>query len=192
MSTVYDIRVALRDISPSIWRSFTIDGETSFAELHDILQIVMGWENTHLYQFRYGKIRIAVENEEDPLPFDASDAFVLTLNKLKAKKGDTFQYVYDFGDNWVHQLEILSKEDDREIVYPVCFEGERNCPPENIGGIPGYLSLIEAAKKPRSKAYKEYVNWLGGDYDAEEFDIVDINSLLEDYTDDARHDMFLE
>jgi len=191
MSDIYTIRVAIRDISPLIWRSFTIDGETSFAELHDILQIIMGWDNSHLFQFRFGKIRIAVESEDDPLPFEASDAFVLTLNKLNTKVGDTFKYIYDFGDDWLHELEVLSKEEG-SINYPVCIAGERNCPPENIGGIPGYLSLLEALKKPRSKAYKEYLSWIGHDFDPEEFDLVDINSLLEDYTDDVRHDMFLD
>lgn len=175
-----------------IWRSFVIDGETSFAELHDILQIIMGWENSHLFQFRFGKTRITVQYEEDPLPVEAADAFVLTLNKLKAKVGDTFKYTYDFGDDWAHELEILSIEEGAPLKYPHCVAGERNCPPENIGGIPGYLELLKAIEKPKSKAYKEFKSWLGGDYDPEEFDLSDINSLLEDYTDDARHGYLLD
>ena len=65
-----------------------------------------------------------------------------------------------------------------EILVPICIEGERNCPPEDCGSIPGYQDIIEALKKPKAKKNIELIEWLGDDYDPDLFDIESVNKCL--------------
>jgi hypothetical protein len=190
-ATLYHLRIALREIKPEIWRTFVIDGETPFSELHEIIQIVMGWENEHLYKFDFENQAIVDRSEEENfVQKKAFDSNVITLNKLNLQKGQKFYYTYDFGDNWEHEIIVEDVEKTTPISYPICIAGEHSCPPENCGGTAGYLDLLKALKRPQSKAYKDYRSWLGGDFDPEDFDLLDINSLIEDFTDDFRSEFF--
>jgi hypothetical protein len=191
-ATLYHLRIALCDIEPEIWRTFVIDGETPFSELHEIIQIVMGWENEHLYKFYIDNQTITDISNDDLDSKNALDSNVITLKKLGLQKGQKFYYLYDFGDNWNHEIIIEDLVETDPISYPICIAGEYSCPPENCGGAAGYLDLLKALKKPRSKAYRDYRNWLGSDFDPESFDILDINSLIEDFTDDFRSEIFPE
>ena len=106
--------------------------------------------------------------------------FTTKLNKFGFKKKDKFKYIYDYGDSWEHTIKIENIYEPKEgSIAPICIDGARNCPPEDCGSIYGYEDILKAIKKPTTKASKELLEWLGDDYDPEEFNIDEINKRLQ-------------
>lgn len=139
---VYQLKVVLRHCSPMIWRRLLVTSGTTIAQLHNILQIAMGWEDLHLHRFRiYGK-EYGIYREGGIL-FD-DNPFQVKLPDFKLRPGERFEYEYDMGDFWQHdiRLEKISPLDLNK-TYPVCVAGSGDCPPEDSGGPPGYQSLLE-------------------------------------------------
>lgn len=173
---IIQMKISLDDIKPEIWRRFTIDSSSSLADLHITLQVVMGWENYHLYGFYIDDAKYGPEEDES----DPEDANKTTLKSLKLKTKQEFRYVYDFGDDWQHTILIEKIEkSENASELPLCLEGARCCPPEDCGSIPGYENLIKAMQKPKSSEAKDLIEWLGKIYDPEEFDLALINSILQ-------------
>ncbi len=180
-SVVYQIKVTLKGSKPPIWRRMQVTSTTTFAQLHQILQCVMGWEGDHLYRFdingmEYGDPSMVEEMEGE-------DARRVTLETLVRGEKDKFLYEYDFGDSWDHELlveKVLPSEAGKR--YPVCLTGKRACPPEDCGGIWGYASFLEAIQDPQHPEHEEMVDWVGGAFDPEAFDLDEVNSELQNLT----------
>lgn len=164
--------------NPSIWRRIQVVASTSLAELHNILQTTMGWENAHLHQFIYKKTFLAPTNPWADEEY-AEDYEGIQLNHLLKRAGGKMQYEYDFGDSWIHEI-VLEKTLDRTETgqYPICIAGERACPPEDCGGIGGYMDLLNVLSDPEDEEYEDMLAWLGEEIAPEEFDEEEINSLL--------------
>lgn len=172
---IYQIKVTLRDSKPPIWRRIQVTGDTTLNNLHLILQEVMGWEGNHLYQFIVGQTYFG---EPDP-EFDAEDDSKVKLSQIMQREKQKFIYEYDFGDSWLHEIlieKILPPEPG--VSYPLCLKGKRACPPEDCGGVWGYGDLLETIKDPGDEEYEEMMDWLGGDFDPEAFDLDYINQRL--------------
>jgi hypothetical protein len=174
---IYQLKISLQGCKPPIWRRVQVAGNTTLGELHDIIQIAMGWTDSHLHQFIiagecYGTSDIDAE-------FDVLDERKLTLlNAVGAPKG-RFVYEYDFGDSWRHDVlveKILPVE--AKAHYPRCLTGKRACPPEDCGGVWGYADLLKTLNDPRHPEHEEMLEWLGGDWDPEEFSLDIINAAL--------------
>lgn len=139
--TVYQLKVTLRHVSPMIWRRLLVTSDTTIAQMHGILQTVMGWEDLHLHQFRihgrtYGIYR------EGGISF-RDDPYQVKLRDFKLRKGERFVYEYDFGDFWQHDLrleQVLPLEAGKK--YPTCIDGEGDCPPEDCGGPGGFMEQM--------------------------------------------------
>ncbi len=183
---LYLLKIRLLDIEPEIWRRFVVPGSITLDRLHDVIQIVMGWEDYHLHAFTIGKKRYT-ENPE--YKDDGVHDGRFRLVDLIKQKGRTFGYEYDFGDCWEHEITI---EDSRyfnpELQAPVeCIEGERACPPEDVGGIPGYFEFCNALKNPAHEEHQRYTEWFAGFpwydgvFDSEKFDIEKVKSELLKY-----------
>lgn len=104
-----------------------------------------------------------------------------TVKLSSVVKGEKFKfdYEYDFGDGWEHQIlveKILSRQ--KEVHYPVCLTGKRACPPEDCGGIWGYAQLLEVLQDPEHPQYEEMLSWVGGSFEPEAFDLDEINQML--------------
>jgi hypothetical protein len=176
--TIYQIKVTLRDSKPPIWRLIQVRGDTRLDQMHAILQEVMGWDSYHLHQFiifgdYYG------EPHDDFDNIDMKDHRKYKLSDFLTEAGVKFVYEYDFGDSWEHILlleKILSAEKDTQ--YPVCLKGKRACPPEDVGGIWGYENFLEAIADPEHEEHEDYLEWIGDDFDPEEFDLEEINQGL--------------
>ncbi len=141
-ATVYQLKVALCDISPMIWRRLLVTSHTTIAQLHAILQMAMGWEDLHLHQFRvYGKAYGI--HREGGMCFD-DDPYRVTLASFKLRAGEHFVYEYDMGDFWQHDIRLERVLPlDPSKPYPLCTGGAGDCPPEDCGGPGGYRHLIE-------------------------------------------------
>ncbi|MDX2068253.1 MAG: plasmid pRiA4b ORF-3 family protein [Haliscomenobacter sp.] len=187
------LKVQLEDIHPTIWRTFQIDQTETFFDLHEILQIVMGWENAHLFEFQIKERKIGLLPDEDEMwDTDANleDSESILMLDMNLKEGDSFHYIYDFGDNWKHLLTVEKVLDDAETDCPVCLGGARNCPPEDCGGAPGYADFLDALKNPNHPQHEEIIDWIE-EFDPEDFDQEETNEILQEFN-DWRQDLFLE
>jgi hypothetical protein len=166
------VELAPEWIQPVIWRRIQVDGRISLAKLHHFIQAAFGWSDSHLHEYRIGDQRYG---EPDP---EFSDDHVeedrkAFLNRLLGE-GDQITYTYDFGDNWEHLITIESIEfgEDCDLSGGAfVIGGARACPPEDVGGVPGYQDFLETLlTEPNSEEAAHLLNWLGGDFDAEWFD----------------------
>lgn len=170
---VYQIKVTLKNIKPPIWRRILVTSDITLDELHDIIQIAMGWDGYHLHQFKIGN---RYYGEIDPDYDDMEDESKIKLSKAASKEKAKFSYEYDFGDSWDHQIlveKILPMEAGKD--YPVCTAGKRACPPEDVGGVWGYADFLEAVKDPE---HEDMLEWAGGEFDPDEFDPDEINYTM--------------
>jgi hypothetical protein len=177
---IYEFRITLRGIEPPIYRIFRVSDRITFKKLHKIIQVVMGWQDYHLYEFKYGPIQIGIPDGEyfivDAYHWDASKT---KLSSLKLERNDVLLYNYDFGDDWSHLLEVqISYYSEGGTFVPVCLEGENACPPEDVGGIGGFQHFLEVLADPDDEKYEHYRNWSGGNYDPQAFDIDEVNKKL--------------
>ncbi|MBN1250468.1 MAG: SEC-C domain-containing protein [Anaerolineae bacterium] len=176
---VYQIRVDLNGIRPPIWRRLLIPEDYTLDWVHETLQVAMGWWGGHLHMFtRDGEAFCPPEYEFD----DTVDEATVRLADLLPQVGSKAKYEYDFGDGWVHtlQLEKVLPADPEEI-YPQCVKGRRACPPEDVGGIPGYHTFLDALANPERPESQDYIEWYGGEvFDPEAFDAMVVNLELKD------------
>lgn len=177
---LYQLKIELYDSTPSIWRRFTVPADIRLDRLHRVIQIVMGWENCHLYQFTIKRTRYWEELEDGKTGLPCR---YYHLSDLLLRKGGTIRYLYDFGDKWQHRLIIENANYPQADNAPrlICLDGERACPPEDIGGIQGFNEFQAALRDPKHPLHAEYTDWLGDDYRADAFDLSAINRQLAAY-----------
>lgn len=166
----YILKIELDQVNPSVWRRFIVPAHISLDRLHDVIQIVMGWFDYHLYEFRIGT-KIYTENPETKE--DGLEAAKFLLEELVKRRGTTISYRYDFGDNGTHTVTLeqivgedqfvseLNKEEELRLfrVPLMCMDGQKSCPPEDVGGIFGYQEFCEAIKNPAHDRHKELTDW---------------------------------
>lgn len=142
----------------------------------------MGWDNSHLHQFIKNRTFYSQKMEDDDFwdEMDNVDYTDMNISDLLTLEKEKIIYEYDFGDGWEHDV-ILEKivPLDKKLDYPVCVKGEMCCPPEDCGGPWGYPEMLAILKDPKNEEYEGYMEWLGGEFDPEEFDIDDVNELLQ-------------
>lgn len=174
--TSYQIKVALDDSKPPIWRRLLVSGDTRLSELHGIIQIAMGWTDSHLHQFISGGVFYGMPDDE----FDTEDETRYRLSNLLSAEKQKIKYEYDFGDSWIHTitLEKILPVDD-SIGLPRCTAGKRAAPPEDCGGVWGYRDLLDILSDPEHPQYEEMLDWLGVDeFDPNHLDLKKINDEL--------------
>lgn len=175
---IYQIKVSLDHIHPPIWRRIQVPENITLLKLHDILQIVMGWENYHLHEFT-----IRGQYYGDPADDEYGDRGTINEKHVKLRdvipaEGQRFHYQYDFGDSWDHTLlveKILPAQ--KGVRYPRCVKGLRACPPEDVGGPYGYMSYLQIISDPEHENHEEYLQWRG-EFDPEAFDLQAVNQQL--------------
>lgn len=175
--TVHQLLVSLRWVEPTIWRRVLVPSDFFFAALHRILNEAMGWEDTHLHAFTFGDQRIGIP---DPDFFEeVLDERHHSLASLGVGKGQRFVYRYDWGDDWEHDVlveKVLPAPGSERV--PTCTAGARSCPPEDVGGPPGYFEFVAAIRDPNHPEHRTMREWLGGTFDPEGFDLGAANERL--------------
>jgi hypothetical protein len=173
---IYQIKMTLKGIEPPIWRRIQTE-DCTLEQLHALIQVAMGWEFEHSYEFRIGaKNYLDADLLEDEDDADASTTRLRDVLPIQNRR-PRFEYVYDFGDEWRHQLIVEERlQSEPGVTYPRCLAGARACPPENCGGRRDYNSILEALKHPEQN--QERLEWLGGEFDPEKFDLERVNKEL--------------
>ena len=137
---IYELRVNLDHVEPPIWRTFLIQADAGLDDLHNVLQVVMGWTNSHLHEFTQGRSRYGISDGND---FGAKvhPEHEHCIAELLTKPKQKITYSYDFGGDWMHTITLVAVH-PRAAVQPKCLDGARACPPEDCGGPAGYEDLI--------------------------------------------------
>jgi hypothetical protein len=184
MDNVIQLKISLRGTKPPIWRRVLVEKTLTFEALHEMIQITMGWTNSHLHEFTVNGLRIGQPLDEFDLGFgeELLDDATVTLESVLTHIKQKFDYTYDFGDSWVHTLEVERwLPGDAASTYPVCIGGKLNCPPEDCGGIPGFYEMLRVLNDKRHPEQQNMLAWLGGIYDAQAFDQQEVNQRLATY-----------
>ena len=163
------------------WRRLLVPANITLDQLHAILQTAMGWQDSHLHQFRVHDRTFGRPDWEDafdgePQPEDERKA---RLDRIISGVGAKMIYSYDFGDDWKHEVvleKILAPETGRH--YPSCIDGEGHCPPEDCGGMPGYEDLLRVIRDRYHPEYQDTMSWLGAAFDPHEFSAETVNRNL--------------
>lgn len=175
---VLQLKITLQGIKPPIWRRVLVIATTLLPDLHKIIQTTMGWSNTHLHQFIDSGVHLGHPDLlEDP---DVTDYRKMRIGEFIVMPRDSLMYEYDFGDDWKHKI-VMEKA---HAVgwggrrYPFCLDGARACPPEDCGGIPGYMHMLEILADPTHGEYEEIQEWLDEPFDPEFFSQDQVNATL--------------
>lgn len=173
----YQIKVTLNGIRPPVWRRLLVPSSLSLMNLHDVLQIAVGWTDSHLHQFVARGILYGQPDPEFGMG-QVNERRVRLDEVLRAEK-DAMTYEYDFGDGWEHKI-ILEKVlgNAEHGVAPSCIAGARACPPEDCGGVWGYANLLKIISDSSHPEHREMLEWLGDQFEPERFDISETNSVL--------------
>lgn len=169
---VFQFKIELQEISPTIWRRILVPSDYNFWDLHVAIQDSMGWLDYHLHYFEIrakGKSKTVHIGIPD---FDRNEdlqevypGWEIPVNIYFNDLGVEARYIYDYGDDWIHTVKLegyLYKE--KGVKYPVCIGGERACPPEDCGGADGYKNVLRTLSDPTNEEYEHIRRWAGKDW----------------------------
>jgi len=179
------LRVELHEVTPLVWRRVLVSNQWTLASLHGYLQWVMGWTDSHAHEFEVGDGIVAPEWWIDEVGLDTDTSkyrderrvSVAAVVSQLGSRGE-FEYRYDMGDGWRHRIVIESPPalaTDTDLALPVCLSGENACPPEDVGGPPGYELFLQILGDREHEQHEDMVRWIGGVFDPKGFDLNRIN-----------------
>ena len=178
MDKILQFKITLTDSKPLVWRRFHITDDFRIDRFHQVIQILMGWKNYHLHDFRiHGREIGMIDEWVDEYQPRLEDETCIYLEDFEFEKGDVLLYRYDYGDDWEHELKI-EKITSGFLSAPSCLEGKNATPPEDCGGMSGYRELLKILKKPAHPEYNSWRKWLPRDFDPDHYNIRAVNKEL--------------
>ncbi len=176
---VLQLRIELDDIEPVVWRRVLVPADITLGRLHRVIQAAMGWTDSHLHEFVIDGQHYGVPDPDDSmLPYRViAETRTRLLSALNARR--RFDYLYDFGDSWEHLIRIEKTLAPMPMSHPMCVDGAQACPPEDVGGYPGYADFVRIMSDPTDPEHQEMLDWYGGPFDPNAFDLEQANRLLE-------------
>jgi len=179
MTEIARLRITLNDVEPQAMRQIEVPLKIRLDRLHEVVQVAMGWTNTHLYEFRAGAAGWGVPDTDGFYdgPLSAKKA---TLESVLDDTGArTIHYIYDFGDDWDHVIRIERIDEATPgTTYPRLLKAAGACPPEDVGGVWGYEEFLEALADPDHEQHDDMVRWAGGTFDPND---AQIDRIVEDF-----------
>jgi Plasmid pRiA4b ORF-3-like protein len=176
---IYVLKIELLYLKPTIWRRIAVPASIKLPKFHVVLLSAMGWMGGHLHEFVIGDRNFGLPDDDYPTPgLEREDRVTLSgaLGSLR-----TLRYLYDFGDGWEHKIKVEKVlPADPSFKLPLCIDGANACPPEDVGGCPGYLEFLEAIRNPAHEAHRTMIDWCGGHFDPTAFDTSEVNARLQD------------
>ena len=183
----YQLKIAIKDSHPPIWRRVVVPAGMSFSQLIKVFQISMGWLGGHLSMFEFQTLGIQIEEEPgeqlgwgDYEVLDASETLIDQFLDEMCR----FTYIYDFGDDWRHHVTVEEILTDYSLDYPIVVKYKGDIPYEDCGGIYGYYHLLEVLDNPEHPEYEDMREW-AGDPAAVRYNMDSANEELQQYTPDS-------
>jgi hypothetical protein len=182
MPQIARLKITLDRVRPQVMRRVEVPVDIRLDDLHLVVQIAMGWDNDHLYEFRIGKRSFGIPDPDlgaylQEGPDDASGGTLLDIFANGGRKA--FTYMYDFGDSWDHSIKVEAvAEAAPDRGYPRLIAAKRACPPEDVGGPWGYAEFLEAIGDPKHERHDELVEWHGPGFDPNTVDETTIHTRL--------------
>jgi len=173
----FSLRIELLGIQPLIWRRMMAPVTITLPKLSHAILGAMGWANSHLHQFE-------IDGKSYGLPVEFDNLEIINekgtrLAQVLTEHITEFTYLYDFGDGWTHRVVVEGMQPGHPVwSTTVCVAGERACPPEDVGGIPGYMSFLTAISDPTHPENAQMLIWIGGVFDPEGFDVNSANDRI--------------
>jgi len=172
----YQLYVELEWVQPTVWRRLLVPITIDLPLLHATLLFGMGWQGGHIHEFVIGRDKYGPTDMAD-LDHIADEEGVTLREALGAKR--SFTYVYDYGDDWRHKVKVEKIVTlEAPISTGLCIGGENACPPEDVGGPPGYEEFLAALADPKHPQHREMKQWIGGSFDARAFNPAEVNDRL--------------
>jgi hypothetical protein len=173
----WQLRIELLDVTPTVWRRVKVPETIRLPTLHRVLQASLGWTNSHLHEFVINGVRYGIPDPD----WDSKqrDERNVVLHRALGREARSFDYVYDFGDDWHHVVVLEDpwvRGDPSTTVS--CIAGANACPPEDVGGPHGYSEFLSALADPEHEEHENYSRWVGGSFDPARFDIAASNLTL--------------
>ena len=174
----YSVRVSLVGVEPEVWRRVAVPSSITLEKLNHVIQGAMGWMNSHLHEFEVGGM--VYTDPEFELDVEHEDEAKVRLQDLVRRLPTVLLYQYDFGDSWSHVVLVeghwLGEEEVSDL--PRCVGGAEACPPEDVGGVPGYQHFLEAVQDPEHEEYESMRTWVGEEFDPRAFDLKEADGRL--------------
>lgn len=175
----FTFKIDLINTKPLVSRTIKVSSETTLYLMHHIIQTIMGWENRHLYEFSINTLRFADSRLVDEDFGDITDVKTVILEDVFPKTGATAIYLYDFGDGWKHQLELIEVSNAPQNEILPCFVlGQNACPPEDCGGVYRYREIIEILADSMHEEYQSILEWLGQKFNPNTFNRIKIEKEI--------------
>jgi len=172
------LRIELLHIEPVVFRRVIVPGDITLPMLHDVIQAAFGWKDRHLHAFIFAKNRYAPPDSRSDFGSDeAMSAAGVVLDDARMGLAQ-FRYVYDFGDDWLHSITVEDTASSDTAIAPLCIDGANACPPEDVGGPPGFMDFVAAMSDPAHEAHEEMMRWHGKRFDPKRFDRGVVNRRL--------------
>ncbi len=180
----YQLKLTLKWSKPPIWRRVVVRADMTLEDLHEVIQMAMGWTNSHMHQFIGGSgFKRVFYGRADPalgeMRGEMLDEQCHTVADLAPAAKRKFIYEYDFGDSWEHEV-VVEKilPPDAAFKHPVCLAGAKACPPEDCGGVGGYSNLLEIMANPKHPEHEDLKDGIGGELTAAKFSLDEVNAML--------------
>jgi len=175
---IYQLRIELLDLEPAIWRQVLVPASIRLHKLHVVLLWTMGWAGGHLHEFIIGYDRYGEPDPNyDTPPLIQRDDRATLAAALGGRKA--FTYLYDYGDGWEHGVSVEKiLPPNPAMKSPQCLDGANACPPEDVGGPPGYVEFLQAISDPKHDEHQDLLEWCGGSFDPIAFRLEDVNDRL--------------
>jgi hypothetical protein len=183
---LYQLKITLKYSQPKIWRRIVVPSDMKLDWLHDVIQRLMPWTNSHMHHFMvgapYGR-DCTFYGRPNPefagMGSEELDEKRYTIADIAPGAKAKFIYEYDFGDGWQHEI-VVEKilPPDASFKHIICLAGKNACPPDDCGGIPGYYNMLEIIADPKHPDHEHMKEWLGGEWDLAQFDLDEVNDAL--------------
>lgn len=171
------LRIELRYVEPTIYRTIVVPSRITLPKLHVTILQAMGWLGGHLHEFIINHTHYGVPDPDYP-DTDVQNQNRIRLDKTLGLSGQ-FEYLYDYGDYWLHQILVLDViHVEGPLNSPWCLDGANACPPEDVGGEPGYTEFLQAMSDSDHPDHSDATQWYGGPFDPTAFDLQEVNERL--------------
>lgn len=192
----YILKVELSGVPFKVCREIAVPSDIYAGYLAELLVLSVGWCGTHMHEILKDGIRYQRQSEIDRYIDEFSfssenfrNSFNHTLGELLRVPGDSFNLRYDFGDDWMHVVTLVEKKKYDSVSYDdpgvEVLAGEGNCPPDDCGGVPGYMHLLEVIADSSNEEYEMMKEWLEcwgyADFDPEQFNLCECRRRVDDY-----------